>query len=221
VEASFTMITWSLLFALCGHSGTARAEHERDQRILSLVAQLGHTNYHRREAAQRALLQQGDDLLAVLAARRPEKDLEVALRLRRIRTTLFLPVHQAADQFAGAFGRDDVPGMLKHVELPFWGPRCTDTKEVAGWFKLNIEGSHGSNSHRQPRITEILSWRQFFKKADIDIKSWEEFKHFDRSDTWVALVGSQTPYEGREFLYVLVLRLTKGHAKIIAGPWCG
>ncbi len=63
-------------------------EAEWEKRVQSLVQQLGHDDFHRREAAQRALLEQGDKILPALDKLGPQTDPEIQVRLRRIRYRL-------------------------------------------------------------------------------------------------------------------------------------
>src|SRR4051812_42415378 len=70
-------------------AGLAVAEDpEWEKQVLSLVQRLGSEKYPEREAAQKALLQQGSKVVSVLEKLAPPNDPEIRIRLARIRDEL-------------------------------------------------------------------------------------------------------------------------------------
>lgn len=73
------------------HGGTgdvAKFDADDKARVAGLIAQLGDEDFARREAAQRALVAEGERLVPLIDALPPVDDAEVGLRLKRIRYEL-------------------------------------------------------------------------------------------------------------------------------------
>jgi hypothetical protein len=80
-----------VLILAAGAGGQAAGPPERqrfEQQVAALVRQLGDDDFERREAAQRALLRLGPDILPVVEKLGPQEDEEVRQRLHRIHRRL-------------------------------------------------------------------------------------------------------------------------------------
>lgn len=97
---------------------------EWEKRIASLVEKLGHDEYTRREAAQRALLEEGPRILPVLDKLGPPTDPEIQFRLRRIRYRLRGFLDDIRDSLAALpdvppGSRPPIPDTLRQLILTY------------------------------------------------------------------------------------------------------
>jgi hypothetical protein len=160
-RASFTLLALAAAALLSAGARTLPAESKPglpeaqwEKHVQSLVEQLGHDEFQRREAAQRALLQEGPKILPVLDKLAPPSDPEIQVRLRRIRYQLQGFLNDIRGRLSALPEIDDsrppLPEDLKHLIL-LYQPRSGD-------FLLSIIGNADDKLNRRATNAFLHTW---------------------------------------------------------------
>lgn len=170
-----------------------------EEQVRSLVEQLGHDEFQRREAAERALLQQGPKIVPVLDKLGPHTDAEIQRRLRRIRRHLTgffddLRRRLAALPQTSYRSRRALPADLKQL-IASHQPR-------SGNYLLSILGNADDKLQRQACDAFLQTWNS--------MASWQIRSYLQLGMTPYAELRGQYPQgvdasiqTGYRFRYVL------------------
>ena len=131
------------------------AQAEWQKHVQSLVEQLGHDDFQKRETAQRALLEQGDKILPVLDGLGPQTDPEIQIRLRRVRYRLRGFLDEICRRLAAFPEIDDSrPPLPEDLKLLI---RLHQPK--SGDYLLSIIGNTDDKLNRRATNALLHTWK--------------------------------------------------------------
>ncbi len=159
---AFTILAMAATVLLFTGTGVLAAEPGQgppqpawEKQIRSLIEQLGHDDFQRREAAQRALLREGPKILPVLDKLAPPADLEIQVRIRRIRYQLAGFLDDIRRRLTSLpevqhESRPPIPEDLKRL-IESYQPRSGD-------YLLSIIGQPDDKLHRRATNAFLHLW---------------------------------------------------------------